>query len=283
VIKAIYQALGNYLRIPVGNGRDHSFEFDLSDFCSSYKFSSGIAFSSLKLLEKEGYFVLGDAVHTPSRIFFKTDSESLYRFQVENAFYDPFIKTILRSYSGVFSEFVNISEEEIGKRTGLTPDKVSEMLVKLSKLDVLDFVPRSDNPRITFTQDRIEGKDITLSPGVYRERMRDAEQRLEAVISYATSRNTCRSQALLAYFGEYQSARCGKCDICIERNKAELSDLEMNTIIERIRPVLMAKACTLEEIIATSSLQEDKVIRAVQWLVDSDKLEILPDRRYHWI
>ncbi len=283
MIRSVYQALGNFLKVPVGSGKDAVFDFDLGEFCRAYQLSSQVAFSSLKLLEKEGYLVLGEAVHTPSKVFFKADSESLYRFQVENAFFDPFIKSILRSYSGVFSEFTNISEEDLGKRTGLTPDKVAEMLVKLQKTGVLDYVPRSDNPKIILNQDRIEAKDLTLSAATYRDRLRDAEQRLEAVISYAKTKTTCRSQSLLAYFGEYDAARCGKCDVCIERNKAELSELEMNSIIDRIKPILLKQPGSLEEIVASAGLHEDKVIRAIRWLLDSGKLEMTPDHKYRWI
>jgi len=50
--------------------------------------------------------MLSDAMHRPSRIYVKADKESLYRFQVENEFYDLLLKTILRSYTGVLTELL---------------------------------------------------------------------------------------------------------------------------------------------------------------------------------
>ncbi|HTX88989.1 MAG TPA: RecQ family ATP-dependent DNA helicase [Bacteroidales bacterium] len=285
VIRAVYQSLGNYFRLPLGSGRDASFSFDLGDFCKAChnKFSSAVAFNSLKLLEKEGYLLLGEAVHTPSRIFIKADSETLYRFQVEQAFYDPFLKVILRSYSGVFSEFVTVSEEEIARRSGLTPDKVTEMLTKLQKLGILDYLPRTESPQLTYIEDRVDAKDVILSAATYKDRMREAAARLEAVIGYAASKNTCRSQALLAYFGEYEAARCGKCDVCIDRNKAELSELEMNAILDRIKPLLRSKPCTLEEMVAAAGpVAEDKVLHAIRWLTDTGKIKISGSNQYTW-
>lgn len=282
-IKDIYQALGNWLKIPVGSGKDHMAEFDMGDFCENYNFPPVIVFNALKFLEKEGFLVLSDSVHTPSRVFIKTDKESLYRFQVENEFYDPFIKTLLRSYSGILSGFCAIREEDIAKRTNLTTDKVIEFLVKLSKLGVLDYVPRTENPRIAFLENRIESKDLTLSPEYYRDRFRDAQQRTEAMIHYAESTHKCRSQALLAYFGEAEARRCGKCDVCIQRNKIELTDLDFNSLLKEIKPLLKTKPSSLEELVSmATSVSEDKVIRAIQWLLDNDKIEMNRERQYFW-
>jgi ATP-dependent DNA helicase RecQ len=282
-IRDIYQALGNYLKIPVGSGKDYMADFDIGTFSEHYNFPPVIVYNSLKLLEKEGYLVLGDAIHSPSRILIRADKESLYRFQVEHAVYDPFIKTLLRSYSGIFSEFTTISEEELAKRTNLTPDKVTEFLVKLSKQQLLDFLPRTDNPRIVFTENRIETKDLTLSPENYKRRLDDARNRLDAMIRYAGSTHKCRSQLLLEHFGETEARRCGKCDVCIERNKIQLTDLDFNSILKEIKPLLKTKPCSLDELVAAaSSSGEDKVIRAIQWLVDNEKIGMTKERKYFW-
>jgi ATP-dependent DNA helicase RecQ len=282
-IKDVYQALGNYLKIPVGSGKDYMSEFDISDFSDNYNFQPTIAYNALKFLEKEGYLLLSEAVHTPSRVCIKTDKESLYRFQVENAFYDPFIKTLLRSYSGIFSEFCPIREEDLAKRTSLTTDKVIEFLVKLSKLQVIDYIPRSENPRIVFTENRYESKDLTLSPQYYKDRLKAARKRIEDIIHYAESTHKCRSQALLAYFGETETRRCGKCDVCIQRNKIELTDLDFNAILKVIKPILQEKSCSLPELVEmVTSVNEDKVIRAIQWLLDNEKIVMNEERQYVW-
>ncbi|HSN50872.1 MAG TPA: ATP-dependent DNA helicase RecQ, partial [Bacteroidales bacterium] len=148
LIRDIYQALGNYLKIPVGSGRDSSSDFDLADFSAQYRFSPIIVYNALKFLEKEGYLILNEAIHGPSRIFIKADKESLYRFQVENASFDPFIKTLLRSYAGILTEFSSIREEELAKRSNLSKEQVIDLLGKLHKREVLDYVPRAESPRI---------------------------------------------------------------------------------------------------------------------------------------
>ncbi|MDP4281948.1 MAG: ATP-dependent DNA helicase RecQ [Bacteroidota bacterium] len=283
VIRNIYECLGNFFGIPIGCGSDLSFDFDAALFSERYRFPQIVTLSALKLLEKEGYILLSEAMHTPSRICIKCDKESLYRFQVENAFFDPFIKVILRSYSGVFSEFVPIIEEDLAKKNQLPPAEVINMLTRLEKEGVLNYIPRSDNPRIVYTENRIDIKNLFLSPETYRNRLKDATERIDAMIRYAKSSHQCRSQALLAYFGETDTHRCGRCDVCIERNKIELSELEYNNTMEIIRPLLNEAPRTLEEIVsAVSPIYPDKVLKLVMYLIDTGHIERMPDQHYSW-
>ncbi len=170
VIKNIYQALGNYYQLPVGAGKDLQFEFDLFSFSDKNKFNSIITFNALKFLEKEGYLILTEALHNPSRLFIKTDKESLYRFQVANEFYDHFIKIILRSYTGIFTEFVKINETELAQRTKLSTEEIKMHLNRLQKLQILDYIPQTEKPLLIFTRERLDVKDIRISQENYNDR-----------------------------------------------------------------------------------------------------------------
>ncbi len=118
-IKEIYQSLGNYFQLPVGSGKDESFDFEIYTFCRNYGFNPVIVYNALRFLEREGYILMNESLETPSRIHFESDREDIYRFQVENKSLDPFIKLLLRSYSGVFTEFVQVNETELSKRAGI--------------------------------------------------------------------------------------------------------------------------------------------------------------------
>ena len=282
-IKAVYTSLGNYFQIPVGNGQDSIYSFDITAFADQYNFQTVIVYNSLKFLEKEGLIMLSEGLHSPSRLFIKTDKETLYRFQVENPSYDPFIKAIIRSYSGVFTEFVTIDESELGRRTSMPAHKVTELLTRLERQQLLDYLPASEKPTVTFSQDRIDVKDLTISKENYANRLKDAKERVESMIRYAESTHRCRSQSLLSYFGETDTKRCGKCDVCIERNKIELNELEFDTIIEYLKPILKSGHYPIEKLVeAAEHLQEDKVLRAIQWLVDNGKIEVDRERKYFW-
>ena len=283
VIRNVYQALGNYFQLPVGSGLDARFDFDLPAFAEEYNFPSVTVFNCLKFLEKEGYIMLTEALFNPSRVHIKTDKETLYRFQVSHAALDHLIKTMLRSYSGILSDFVRINESEIARRADIPIEQVKAGLERLSHLQLLDYLPQNDKPQLVYLQERVDTRDLFISRAHYHDRLSDAERRTEAMIRYATETNKCRSQSLLTYFGECHSKRCGKCDVCIERNKVSLNEMEFDTIVNRIKPLLKTRPCTLEELIrAAEPVDEDKVIRALRWLTDNEKITFEKDNKYQW-
>ncbi|HNY01807.1 MAG TPA: ATP-dependent DNA helicase RecQ [Bacteroidales bacterium] len=282
-IRDVYQALGNYFQIPVGTGRELQFDFDLAAFAEQYRFQPVIVFNCLKFLEKEGFVMLSEGLTQPSRVHLKADKEELYRFQVEHEPFDHLIKTMLRSYSGILSDFVSFSEAELARRSNIPVETIITQLKYLEKTGMAEYIPQTDKPRIIYLQERLDVRDLGFSPENYRDRLAEAEKRLEKMTGYVESTNKCRSQYLLSYFGECDSKRCGTCDVCIERNKINLNEVEFDRIVETIKPLLKQKPCTVEELVtAAYPIQEDKVIRAVQWLTDNEKVVQEGDRRFRW-
>lgn len=282
-IREVYQALGNFYQIPVGMGKDDRYDFELMPFAEQYGFQPVTVYHSLKFLEREGYLLLSEGFNQPSKLHFIAEKEELYRFQVANEFFDQFIKTILRSYGGIFTDFITISEADIARRTGLDFGQVVSNLRHLQKLRLVDYIQGTSKPQIIYTEERVDVRHLSISNEIYRDRKEAAIRRLEAMISYTESQNRCRSQYLLGYFGESQARRCGKCDVCIERNKISLNELEFDQIVEMIKPILHAQALTLEEIVAaTGPMDEDKVLRALQWLIENEKIIATPGRKYTW-
>ena len=282
-IRDVYQALGNYFQIPVGLGKDLRADFDLSAFAGQYNLPPVTVFNCLRFLEKEGLVMLTDGFHNPSKVYLKATKEELYRFQVEHEPLDHFIKTMLRSYGGILSGFVTFSEPELARRSGLTIDKVVSNLHYLAKVQLLDYIPLTDKPQVIFIRERLNTADLTISPEHYQDRLKDSEKRLEKMIAYAEVPNKCRSQGLLAYFGECNTRRCGTCDVCIGRNKVNLNEMEFNNIIARIKPLLKDHPCSMEEIIhGAGTIPDEKVIRATAWLVDTGKILMDKERKYRW-
>lgn len=282
VIKNVYNSLGNYFKIPEGGGKDLGFEFDIRDFCNQYNFTIPIAYNALKFIEKEGYISFIEDPNTTSMLHFIINKEDLYRFQVENPSTDNFIKTILRSYGGVFTDFVKISEKEIAKRTNSDEEKVIKMLDYLSKMQIISYSKATQKPCIYFPVQRLNAADIFLSKENYDFRKRNAETKMKAVIDYVNSKNKCHQQFLLFYFGECNNKRCGKCDFCIERNKMEMNEVEFNFILNQIKPLLKMQYHTIEELVVKTNADEDKVMKVIQWLLDNDKITKVDYMQFFW-
>ena len=283
-IKNIYNCIGNYFNLALGSGKDVSFDFDISAFAKTYNLKTLNVYNSLKFLEKEGYIATSDSFYQPSMVHIIADKESLYRFQVENKSYNIFIKMLLRSYSGIFNDFVKISETDIAYRiSGMTKLKAVEQLKYLDKLGLISYVPQKELPQIIFCRERLDVKNIYISPEHYHTRKKIAAAKLEEVIRYCTSRLKCRSQLLLSYFGEEDPQRCGQCDVCLERNKLDMSELDFDKVVEQLKPLLSHETKTMDEVIqSVKGVSEDRVISAIRWLMDNDKIGMNEEKGLYW-
>jgi ATP-dependent DNA helicase RecQ len=278
-IKKVYNSLGNFLQMAVGSGREQTLPFSLTEFAENYNYNPVLVFNSLQFLEREGYIAISDALANPSKIFLSVNKEDLYRFQVATPALDAFIKVLLRSYSGLFTEFVKISEGDIAKRTDLTVEEVKKRLFWLKKVNLIQYEPQNEKASITFIEERLTEGDLRISPEVYHARKKFSHDRVEAMKSYVTTSNRCRSMMLLAYFGEITSHRCGQCDVCLERNKAGVSAYDFDLVVKEVKPLLLNSELTAKELlnILPASLTEEKVLKVLKWLIDSGKIVALEE------
>lgn len=272
-IKTVYQALANYFQIPIGSALNESYFFDINTFSTQYNLPVFTVFNCLKFLEKEGYILLSEAHYNPSRIKIELNKNELYEFQVKNPNIDVFIKTILRSHTGLFEEFVKIDEFDLAKKLKTTRDKIEKMLDYLLHLHVISYTKQTNLPQITYLTPRLESTTLYISKEHYSERKKVAITKMESVIYYAYSKHKCRSQILLSYFGENDSYRCGVCDVCLERNKLELSDIEFSSVSDQIKKILAEQHLTINALVnKITGVREDKVIKVIQWLTENDKI-----------
>ena len=272
-ISTIYQALCVFLQIPMGNGEGISFNFDTHKFTNEYKFSSVVVFNSLKFLERAGFFTLSEDLKNASKIYISITREELYRFQIANEQYDNFIKLLLRSYTGLFTAFTPIQEKDLANRAKLSEETIVLILQKLHNAKVLIYQQKTENPIIHFLQNRIESKYLFLSEDVYNKRKQIAVQQLDSTKNYVEQHLRCRSRVLLEYFGEEQSRRCGKCDVCLRHNRDELTDEEFDGLREQILDLLSQQEQSIDALVEAIHYPEPKILQAVRWLLDNDDIE----------
>jgi ATP-dependent DNA helicase RecQ len=280
-IKRIYQALCNYLQVAEGFGKGQVFEFSLQDFAQTFKFQQAMVYNSLKILQREGYLEFTEEMDNPSRIYFSVSRDELYKFQVANETFDAFVKLILRSYTGLFNGYVNIDEELLGRRAGIDQDTVYNFLKHLRKSKIIDYVPRNRNPFIYFSKERISLNRLKISKENYDFRKKDFLGRVGAVIHYATSTTTCRSQLLLQYFGESDSPECGICDVCQSMHKIGLSSFEFNEISKQVKNILETPS-SYENLLLKFKGNREKTMDVIKWLLDNHKIVFRVDRKLEW-
>jgi len=280
-IKDTYEALCNYLQVPLGSGKDIVFDFNMYDFVSKYRLPVIETYNSLQFLQREGYMEFTEEINNPSRVHFIVSRDDLYKFQVANESFDGFIKLLLRSYTGMFSEFVPINEEALSRKSAATRDTIYQYLVKLSSLNIIRYIPGKKTALVIFTEERLVRKALMISPDNYLHVKEKYEVRMNKMIEYADSDSHCRSVYLLDYFGE-EADRCGICDVCRERNELDLSKYEFDIILEEIKNVLSEKNPDAEELVKLMEYPEDRVIKVIRWLLDHNNIVQDRDHKLWW-
>ncbi|HPT21949.1 MAG TPA: ATP-dependent DNA helicase RecQ [Bacteroidales bacterium] len=280
-IKDTYEALCNFLQVPLGSGKDNVFDFSMQDFVSRYRLPVIETYNSLQFLQREGYVELTEEINNPSRVHFIVNRDDLYKFQVANEGFDGFIKLLLRTYSGMFTEFIPINEEALSRKSAATRETIYRYLVKLSSFNIIRYIPGKRTALVIFTEERLERKALMISPDNYLHVKEKYEIRLNKMIDYAESDNRCRSVILLDYFGE-ESDRCGICDVCRKRNELDLSKYEFDLILDEIKAILEKKNPDAEQLAKMIELPEEKVVKVIRWLLDHNKIIQDEDHSLSW-
>jgi ATP-dependent DNA helicase RecQ len=276
-IAQVYFHLGNYYQLAYGAGQFLTLDFDLADFCSRYQLHPKTTIHALKFLEHDEWISLSENTYLPSRLQFDINASELYHFQVENISLDPLIKTILRAYGSAFDHFVEVDENDIAKKMGVSYPSVVKELQKLHELEVLSYLPQTDKPQIQFLQPRIDTTNLQIDHTYIRERKEIMQMQMESVFAYLKGEG-CRSKALLAYFDELESKDCGICDHCLKL-KAKRKNID-KTIQNEILKILAERARSLEELIDEISLGEEKIkIKSLRKLLDLGKVK--KDKDYY--
>jgi ATP-dependent DNA helicase RecQ len=281
-IKRVYEAVGNYFQIPVGGGKGIAYDFDILDFAKRFKMSTISVYSSLKVLEREGYLELTEEIQSRSKVHFIVERDDLYKFQVANNQFDGFIKLLLRSYSGLFTEFVGISEQFLAGKANINIQLVTQYLIKLSQQKIINYIPRKKTPFLIFTEERLGLKSLNISHANYIKRKEAFVLRQEKIQHYVGSEAKCRSQFLISYFGEKDAKRCGLCDVCKKRNQLGLSEYEFDLVVDELKGLLESKSLRLEDIVDFMDMDEKKTVKVIRYLLDNDKIVYDINQRIKW-
>lgn len=216
-VSDVYDKLAYFFELAVGAGFQVTYEFNLEKFCTSFKLFPVPVVSALQLLTRAGYLYYREEDDNASRLIFLISREALYNLPPLPRRCEEVLQTVLRNYGGMFSDYVYIDESLVARFCGLTAHDVYEALRTLTQLRILHYIPRKNTPRITYLTRRVDVGEVYLSPEVYDRRKENYEQRIRAMLQYATEDDECRSAYLVRYFGEAAPADCGHCDVCLSR------------------------------------------------------------------
>ncbi|MCL1943453.1 MAG: RecQ family ATP-dependent DNA helicase [Candidatus Azobacteroides sp.] len=272
-VKRVYEALGNYFELAVGFGFENVYDFDLNAFCYAFKFPILPTLNALKILEQSGYIEYVEDPGNRSRLMFTILRDDLYKLKQSDPQTEKLISVLLRSYTGLFSDYAFIHEKLLATRSNMSPKEVYDRLVQLSKAQIISYIPQKKMPIIVYTQSREEQLYLSIPKSVYEERKERLEKRIGAMSAYAENDRVCRAGMLLRYFGETDSPPCGICDVCIARKEKDLSVDEFSRIEESVYGMLKEQNLSINQLVDSLSYPSSKVLHVIRFLTDKGMLK----------
>ncbi len=273
-IHKTYNALCDYLSIGLGEGFQRSYDFEIEPFIWRFHLHPIQTRHAINIMETASWLSYKEE-DTRSRLKFVYTREELYQ---EHVGYDELLRAILRIYSGLFADYVFIQEEVIANLLNYSQEDIYAMLIDLDRRGVLHYIPRKNIPRILFHIRRENVKHLTLPPSAYEERKERMRERINAGINYILEHKVCRSQLLLAYFGEKSDKKCGMCDVCLRRKELGLQQYIIDETEEVILKLIDLDAREEEQILKVEAICEQlpyaptDIIEAIRYLANERRL-----------
>ena len=273
-IRQTYEDVCHFLQVGTGEGRGRTFDFSMEKFCKYFRHFANTANNALRLLNNAGYIEYAEENDFKSRVRIILHKEELYMLNSKEELVDKVIQALLRNYTGLFADFEYIDENYLSHLTGMDVETVYRVLQDLNQRRIIDYIPRRNTPTIMFRMGRVDKEEIGLPPYVYDDRKADFSHRIDDIIRYASEEDKCRSQMLLAYFGEPKAEECGVCDVCVRKKKRPKREQLKEQMAQQVRQVLAdGEWHTMADLLTILGNEED-IRAAVKWMIAEEEVVV---------
>lgn len=270
-IERVYESLAYFFQIAEGFGMNKAYDFNLHQFCGAYKYPIIPTHNAVKILDLAGYIEYTDETANQSRLMFIVYRDELYKYKFEQDF-EQLVNIILRLYSGLFADYVNINEGAIAVQLGKNRTEVYEMLKYLAKRGIIDYIPFKKTPFVVYKHPRISLKHLVIPRSVYEVRKQRFEKRINGMTEYVERNDVCRSRILLTYFGETKIKDCGQCDICLSKNAIGISNYKFNEITRLLDNLLQNKELPIDQLVnELSTFESNDVITVIRFQLSQER------------
>ena len=277
-VRDMYDSICGEANIAYNTGVNQQFDFDISVYARAHDYSPVKVMNVLKLLESQELLFVSEGFQSSAKVKIVVGKDVLYKFEVEHRDFEPLIKMILRTCSGVFEDYVNFNETAIGTKLKLDRDQTISTLTRLNDLNILSYIPRREKPQIILLQNRMKKGEMTLDKKFIEGRIEGFKERIESVRAYLSNTTICLSRYLVQYFGETDSADCGICSVCLSKKKEVLSNLEFETLADTIME-MVKEPMTFQAININIDTSIEKIKEVIEWLTDHGKIGRTEDGR----
>lgn len=277
-IKKVYRKLCSYFQIPYGEGEFDTFDFSFSEFCKTYNFNTHLAYNALQVLDRNSIISLSRQYQNISKVMFLTNSTILFDYLGKRPKVNTIVKTILRTYGGIFDIPTKVNTSLIAAKLSIKEDEIIDILKNLEKDEVISLKMSQTDAQITFTVPREDDKTINPIAKIIAQQNSLKERQVLAMVNYVNNDTECKSSQLLSYFGEANAEECGICSVCINKDKSKAVDRE--TTISKIISILKEKPLSSRQIVEELNIDDDYLHSLLKILLEENTIEITNSNTY---
>jgi ATP-dependent DNA helicase RecQ len=273
-IREIYQALMNYLQLPIASGEGNYYDFDIVEFVKKFKLEAPLVWSALKVLEHEDTISYSEQLFIPSQVQFVTNKDLLYEFESTHPQLEPLIKALLRTYEGIFDYPAKIHEKTLAALLKTDISGIKNQLRQLHAFRIIRYEEQKDKPQIFFPRNRVGSEELTINQHHYERRKKEFVSRVGAMVEYIANQKNCRSKLIASYFGDKDLKDCGVCDNCLSAKRATIDGNEFRKITGMIEEVLSAQPTSINSLINhLKSIHPEKIMRIISYLQAENRID----------
>ena len=274
-IRKVYQAMADYMQVPVGSGEGGYYDFDLVEFIRNFQLDAQLVMSVLKVLEQEGHISFQENIFLPAQVKFTAERDSLQHFENSHSQLEPLIKCLLRSYEGIIDNRVSVNEKNIARLIKLSPERVKEQLLELQAYGIISYLPQKETPQVHFLLNRAPAQFLHINHQAYLQRKEQYALRVETMLKFIDLKKECRSKYIAAYFGDEGIAECGTCDNCLTEKHKHISGATFTSITEKMYALIPEKGIAIKDVLQLlKHIHKDTLWKVIDYLQSEGKLTI---------
>jgi ATP-dependent DNA helicase RecQ len=265
----------NYLQVPSGSGAGNYYDFDITDFSNKFRLESQLVVNGIKALEQEELLSFNEQVFLPAKAQFVTGKDYLYEFENGNPALEPLIKTLLRTYEGIFDTLAFIHEKTIAFSLRQNEADVIRDLKKLHAAAIIEYIPQKDSPQLFLIANRVKTEDLHIKTASYEKRKKQYRERVETMMGFVNEKVECRSRVIASYFGDDAIQNCKICDNCLRQDNKELGKEEFEKIQKVLMNAIKDRSLPVKELLQPyTGIKKEKVWRVLEFLQAENKVKV---------
>lgn len=277
--KHIYRKLCNYFQISYGEGVFSTHDFNFNHFCKTYNTNALLTYNTLQLLDRNSIISLSKQFKRRTLIQFIISNKSLFNYLDTHESLNIVVKTILRTYGGVFESETAINTLRVADKASVSETYLFKVLQQLESDQIITLQASTTDAQVTFIQPREDDKTINRISKIIKQQSMLKEKQVQAVLDYINNDNDCKSKQLLSYFGEENPTNCGICSVCTTQKKDNIK-VDFKILKNEIIQLLEHRDLSSRDIAASLSYSEKDITQTLQTLLEYQIITITKTNTY---